>query len=74
MVSPEPIVIEKFAVAVCAGDAESVTVTTTLLLVPAAVGVPLMTPVEALIVNPAGWPLIDHVYAPVPPVATTAAL
>jgi len=55
------------------GVAESVTETFTV-LVPAAVGVPLMTPVEGAIVTPAGRPLADHVRAPVPPTAATVAV
>jgi len=66
------IVIEKVFVAVW--DAASLTVTTTLLLVPAVVGVPLITPVDALIVRPAGWPLTDQANDPVPPVAAIVKL
>jgi len=40
-------------------------------LVPAVVGVPLITPVLLLIVKPAGKPVADHVYGVVPPFATT---
>jgi len=72
MMSFGAIVIENFFVAVCAvGVDESVTVTTTLLLVPAAVGVPLMTPVEGLMLSPVGWPLKAHVRVPTPFVAVT---
>jgi hypothetical protein len=53
---------EKVLLAVCGvGVAESVTLTTTLLLVPAVVGVPLITPVLGVIVRPAGNPVADHV-------------
>jgi hypothetical protein len=52
---------------------ESFTVTFAV-LVPAAVGVPVITPVLALIVSPAGRPVADHVYGVVPPVAVTGAL
>ncbi len=55
------------------GDEESVTVTVTV-LVPAAVGVPLICPVLALIAKPAGNPAALHVYGPVPPAAASAAL
>ena len=45
-------------------------------LVPEAVGVPLIAPVEASRLNPAGRlpPLIDHVYGAVPPVPETVAV
>lgn len=55
------------------GVDESVTITVTL-LVPAAVGVPVICPVPAFIVNPAGKPVACHVYGVVPPAATTPAL
>ena len=43
--------------------------------VAAAVGVPVMAPVDALSVNPAGKPLaIDQVYGAVPPVAARVAV
>jgi hypothetical protein len=67
------IVMEKLADAVSWGLVESFTVTFAV-LVPAAVGVPLITPVLALIVSPAGRPVADHVYGVVPPVAVTGAL
>jgi hypothetical protein len=67
------IVIEKVAVAVWFGVPESLTVTTGL-LVPVDVGVPLIKPVNELMVSPAGRPEADQVYAPVPPVAATGAL
>ena len=57
----------------CVGLLESVTVSVTL-FVPAAVGVPLMTPVDVLILTPGGSPVADHVYGGVPPLATTVAL
>lgn len=60
--------------AVCGvGDDESVTVTVTV-LVPAAVGVPVICPVLGLIVKFAGKPAALQVYGVVPPVAATAAL
>jgi hypothetical protein len=43
-------------------------------LVPAAVGVPPITPVEALIDSPAGRPVADQVKGVVPPVVVTGAL
>ena len=66
-------VIERVAVAVCCGVPESFTVTLAL-LVAATVGVPLITPVLALIDNPAGRPVADHVYDVTPPEATTVVL
>jgi hypothetical protein len=59
----------RLAVLVCAGELESVTLTVNE-EVPAAVGVPLITP-EVLSVNPAGKDpeLIDQLYGVVPPVA-----
>ena len=63
----------RFAVAVrWDGLLESVTVIATV-LAPAAVGVPLICPVEALRVNPAGSPVADHVYGDTPPVAARVA-
>ena len=51
------IVSERFFVVLrCVGSVESVTVTATV-KVPEAVGVPLITPVEAAIVRPAGKPV-----------------
>jgi hypothetical protein len=67
------IVMERLAEAVCWGLVESFTVTFAV-LVPAAVGVPLITPVLALIVSPAGRPVADHVYGVVPPEASTVVL
>ena len=40
----------------------------------AAVGVPVMTPVEALMLSDAGRPEADQVYGVAPPVAATEAL
>ena len=55
---------------VCAGLSASATVAVKL-VVPAAVGVPEMIPVEALRFSPAGRlpPLIDHAYGETPPFA-----
>jgi hypothetical protein len=56
MERPEPVAetaMERLAGAVCAGLSESVTVTVKL-EVPAVVGVPVMSPVEASRVSPAG--------------------
>ncbi len=65
---------DRFLVAVrCAGAVESVTVIDTV-LVPAVVGVPLIAPVDASMVNPAGRPVADQVYGVVPPLALTVAL
>ncbi len=67
-------VSDRFLVAVrCAGVVESVTVIDTV-LVPAVVGFPLMAPLAASIVRPAGRPVADHVYGVVPPLALTVAL
>jgi hypothetical protein len=55
------------------GDEESVTVTVTE-LVPAADGVPVIWPVPALIVKPAGNPAALHAYGVAPPAAATVAL
>jgi hypothetical protein len=55
------------------GSVESVTVTVTV-LVPAADGVPVIWPVLALIVKPAGNPAAPHVYGVAPPAAASAAL
>ena len=62
--------IESALVFETVGDSESVTCTVKF-VVPEAVGVPLMTPVEALMARPAGSEPteIDHVYGVVPPVA-----
>ncbi len=65
------IVIERVFVAVrCAGFVESVTVIVTVLVV-AVVGVPLICPVDASRVNPAGSPVADQVYGVAPPVAAS---
>ena len=75
MASFGAMVIEKVAGALNAvGVVESVTVTTTLLLVPAVCGVPLITPVDELIDKPDGRPVADQLYGVVPPAATTVAL
>jgi hypothetical protein len=60
MVNCELMVIARFADAVCCGFPESFTVTFAV-LVPGAVGVPLITPLLALIDNPAGRPVADQV-------------
>src|ERR1700738_4216601 len=57
---PEEMLIEKLADALSWGLLESFTVTFKL-LVPAAVGVPLITPVAGSIVSPVGNPDADHV-------------
>jgi hypothetical protein len=64
------IVIERVLFAVCTVLDESVTVTLAL-LVPPAVGVPVMAPVPALIDNPAGSPVADQCNGVVPPEAAT---
>ena len=43
-------------------------------LTPVAVGVPLICPLAALMVKPAGRPVADHVYGVVPPLALMVAL
>jgi len=43
-------------------------------LVPAVVGVPLITPVLLFIVNPGGNPVADQVYGVVPLIAATVAV
>ena len=53
-------VMHRLAFAVCWGLPESFTVTVAE-LVPAVVGVPLITPVPALITSPPGRPVADHV-------------
>ncbi len=68
------IVSEKVLMAVCgAGMLESCTVMVTE-LTPAATGVPVICPVEALIVKPAGSPVADQVYGCMPPAAMAAEL
>ena len=64
--------IERSAVAARVGAPVSMACTVKFDL-PAVVGVPAMTPVAASIVSPSGNEpaLTDHVYASVPPVATT---
>lgn len=59
--------------AVCAGEPASLAATTKE-KVPFPVGFPEITPVDAARLRPAGRlpELIDHVYAPVPPVACNA--
>jgi hypothetical protein len=66
-------VMDRVAVAVCCGVPESFTVTLAL-LVPVTVGVPLITPLLALIDNPAGRPVADQVYDVTPPEAATGVL
>ena len=68
------IVITRLAVALrWVGLVESVTVTTAVLL-PAVVGLPPITPVDALMLRPVGSPVADQVYGVVPPLAATVAL
>ena len=43
-------------------------------LTPVAVGVPLICPVDAFMLNPAGRPVADQVYGVAPPLALTVAL
>ena len=64
---------EKFFVAICCGLVVSVTVTVAV-LVPAAAAVPVMTPVEGTIANPAGRFVACQLYGVVPPLALTAAV
>jgi hypothetical protein len=54
------IVMERLALAVCWGLLASFTVMVAV-LVPADVGVPLITPVLVLMANPAGKPVADQV-------------
>src|ERR1035437_8045030 len=65
------IVSARFAVAVCAGEPESVTLKLRGDAVTGAVGVPLMRPVDAFSVMPVGKvPAVNcHVEVPVPPAA-----
>jgi hypothetical protein len=65
----------KLDVALCAGLSESVTENEKV-KVPAAVGVPLIAPVEAFRLRPPGRlpPVTAHVYGVVPPVASSVAL
>ena len=74
MVRPAAMFKENVLDALCGvGDVESVTVTVTV-LVPAAVGVPVICPELALIVSPAGNPAAPHVYGVAPPAAATVAV
>ena len=57
------------AVAVADVPVESVTVAVTEKLLTAAVGVPLMTPVEVFKIKPAGRGLVENVYGWMPPLA-----
>ena len=59
--SCEMMVMEGLAVAVCWGLPESFTVMFAVLVPAGPVGVPLIAPVPALIVRPAGRPVADHV-------------
>ena len=75
MASFGAMVIEKVAGELKAvGVVESVTVTTTLLLVPGVCGVPLITPDDGLIDKPDGRPVADQLYGDVPPAALTVVL
>ena len=67
------IVSVKLALAVCAGDPESVTLNVSGVAFAAAVGVPLIWPVAAFKLKPLGRvPEVNcHVYEPVPPVAVS---
>lgn len=72
--SPELMTSDRVFVAVRAVGVElSVTVIVTE-AAPAAVGVPVICPVEAFMVRPAGNPAADHEYGGTPPVALTVAL
>jgi hypothetical protein len=74
MLNAPAILSDRFTVLVRAvGVVESLTVTATV-LVAAAVGVPLITPVVWLILKPGCNPVADQVYGEVPPVACTVAL
>jgi hypothetical protein len=70
MVNWAAMVSVRFAVAVCAGDPESVALKVSGVAPAVAVGVPLIRPVDAFSVNPAGKvPEVNcQVTAPVPPV------
>jgi hypothetical protein len=70
----ETMVIDRLAFAVICELLESFTVMVAILVPVDPVGRPLITPVEELIVSPAGKPVADHVYGPVPPVAATVAV
>ena len=71
MSGPGAIVRFRLAVAVSAGELESVTMKTTGVAFAAAFGVPLSNPLEALNAKPPGRlpPAICQVYGPVPPAA-----
>jgi hypothetical protein len=74
MTGPVTIAIENVCDTVrCVGLVLSVAVTVTD-VVPIAVGVPVMAPVEALSVSPAGRLVELHVYGEVPPVALSCAV
>ena len=64
---------DRVLVAVCGGVSKSVT-WTAMVLVPCAVGVPVMAPVFGLIERPLGRPPAVQVYGVTPPVAATVAL
>ena len=71
---PEAIFNVRVTVAVCGvGVVESVALMITLPLL-AAVGVPVIAPVPALIERPAGRPVADQVYGAIPPVAAMVML
>jgi|ERR1017187_10567836 hypothetical protein len=63
----------RFAVAVCAGEPESVTLKLNGVALAVAVGVPLIRPDDAFRINPAGRvPEVNcQLYDPVPPVAAS---
>jgi hypothetical protein len=71
MNAPGMMVNVRLAVAVCAGEPESVTLKVSGVALAMAVGVPLIRPEEAFNVNPAGKvpPVSCQVYAPDPPEA-----
>jgi hypothetical protein len=71
IVNGETIVIDRLADALSWFASFTVTLA---VLVPAAVGVPLITPVEVLIDSPAGRPVADQVNGVVPPVVVTGTL
>ena len=61
------------AEAVSFGEDESLTFTVTW-LVPPALGVPVIAPVEELMLKPFGRPVADQVYGDVPPLTASVAL
>jgi hypothetical protein len=65
----------RFAVLDCAGLPESVTLNVTVAPAAAAVGVPLMAPLDVFSVRPLGSApcVIDHESGPVPPLAVSVA-